>query len=243
MAVTKRIAAGVVAVAACAASLAGCGAGTTGSSGAKEGTHGAKKAAPAPAPKSAVTADRRRLHRVHRSPALPAQARAAQARPEAAAVRRLLLGRRGRGQPAAVLPLPQGGQGQQGDDDVLPERRVPAPGGQARPLPAAPALAGPLRHRLQRRAGHRRHREAAAARLAGGQRDRHPLQRPLLRQRRRGRRVVGRGLEGRDRPGETFREVLEDHHGHEEGVPAALRLREGTRSAPARPAWKGRRTS
>ncbi|MEW2113766.1 hypothetical protein AB0945_00965 [Streptomyces sp. NPDC005474] len=54
MAVTKRIAVGVVAVAACAASLAGCGAGATGSSGAKEGARGAKKAAPAPAPKSAA---------------------------------------------------------------------------------------------------------------------------------------------------------------------------------------------
>lgn len=54
MAVTKRIAAGAVAVAACAASLAGCGAVATGSSGAKEDPHGAKKAAPAPAPKSAA---------------------------------------------------------------------------------------------------------------------------------------------------------------------------------------------
>jgi len=53
MAVTKRIAAGVVAVAACAASLGGCGMGTTGS-GTKGGAHGAKKAAPAPAPRSAV---------------------------------------------------------------------------------------------------------------------------------------------------------------------------------------------
>ena len=63
-----------------------------------------------------------------------------------------------------------------------------------------------------------RHREAAARRVARGQRDRHPLQRPLLRQRRRRRRVVGRGVEERDRPGQAVREDLEDQHRPDEGA-------------------------
>lgn len=176
--------------------------------------------------------DRRRLHLVHRSPAPPAQPRPPQAGPQTPAVRGVLLGRRRRGRPEAVLPLPQGRQGEQRDDDVLPQRRVHAAGGEARPVPAAAALPGPLRHRLQRRGGHRRDRQAAAHGVAGGQRDRHPLQRPLLRQRRRGRRVVGGGMEGRDRSGEALREVLEDQHRHEERLPAALRLRQGAHRRP-----------
>ncbi|MFG2498606.1 hypothetical protein ACGFSB_10410 [Streptomyces sp. NPDC048441] len=47
----QRIAAGITALVACVAALAGC---SGGAAGVKEGAHGAKKAAPAPAPKSAV---------------------------------------------------------------------------------------------------------------------------------------------------------------------------------------------
>ena len=52
---------------------------------------------------------------------------------------------------------------------------------------------------------------AAARGLARRQRDRHPLQRPLLRPGRR-RQLVGRGVEERDQPGQVVREELEDDH-------------------------------
>ena len=77
----------------------------------------------------------------------------------------------------------------------------------------------------------REHAGAAARRLAGGQRDRHPLQRPLLRPQGR-RRLERRRVEERDRPGVLVRGELEDQHRLHRRRAAALRLRQGTGRRP-----------
>ncbi len=143
-------------------------------------------------PEERGQAHRGRVHRLHRGPAEHAGRRTPRSRREASPVRGVLLGRCRGGQPEALLALPRCGQEVQREDDVLPERCVPAAGGEEGPLQPAPARAGPIRHRLQRHRGDPRHPGRGPCRLEGRQRDRYPLQRPLLRRGRRRRDLVRR---------------------------------------------------
>ena len=83
-----------------------------------------------------------------------------------------------------------------------------------------------VRHRLSHRRPHQVDAEERPAGLARRPRDRHALQRPLLRRQRHGRQLDARPVEERDRPGEVLRQGMAHEHGLERGrgARAALRL-------------------
>ena len=109
--------------------------------------------------------------------------------------------------------------------------------------PAA-ALAGPLRHRLQRRRRASRDtvEQLRLAWLEGNEIGTHFNGHFCGKNG-----GVGewsrRRVEERDRPGQAVREELEDQRRPEERGSAALRLRQGAHRRAAPPAWRARRTS
>ena len=71
---------------------------------------------------------------------------------------------------------------------------------------------GRLRHRLPHRRPHQDDAEVRPPGLARRPRDRHPLQRPLLRRHRHRRQLDARAVAQRDRPGEVLRQGVADQH-------------------------------
>lgn len=166
---------------------------------------------------------RRRLHGSDRPPAQAVPARPARPWCAAAAVRRRVLGWRGRAAVGAADAVPEGRRGRGGRDDPLSVGHLHDSREQAHGVPPAAPRPRHLRHsvphRGQRAAHHRRNR----ASVARGARDRDPLQRALLRTARG--RGVFRGRLGRgDRRGLSAGVDLAHAHRIHRPAAAAVRL-------------------
>ena len=168
-----------------------------------------------------------------KQPQPAAEARAARAGPDAAAVRGLLLGRRGRGRQRPLPALPRTRQGPRRGDDLLPLRALSAARVEEDALPPAeqPASAPPT-SAISPTSTSRTTLKYVRQAWLDGPRDRHPLQRPLLRRLRLGRQLDARAVAERDRPGHVVRHRVADEHRLDGPRPAALRLPQGTRRRP-----------